>query len=415
MVSGFKRSVAICAAGTALIALASCGAPGAKFSYKSARAPEASGKEYFPEDKYGVKASPRITEKRSRLKRGGGRSQVGKPYKVAGKWYHPKKDPNYSKVGKASWYGDAFHGRLTANGEIYDMTHLSAAHPTMPLPSYARVTNMANGASVIVRVNDRGPFAHNRIIDLSSKAADLLDYKSDGVATVKVDYVGPAPIDGERTETLMASYNPGRATPATGLSGVMLAMAESGRTPSVVGIRRPEGGLPGVASVNAYAGQASMPVGSVVPAAYAPAGGPVFVLPDTVPVPTARPGTTLAAGEPVMALSYASKRVAAAADAFSLHDLSRASEVQSVKAALQRSGTSDAGPSIYVGTFGNRAAALAVANALKAHGRAQLQSFSAADSGSHVLTLRVGEGQDPDAVLHAAWDAGASEAFFIRD
>ena len=126
-------------------------------------------------------------------------------------------------------------------------------------------------------------------------------------------------------------------------------------------------------------------------------------------------GTTLAAGEPVMALSYASQRVAAAADAFSLHDLSRASEVQSVKAALQRSGTSDAGPSIYVGTFGNRAAALAVANALKAHGRAQLQSFSAADGGSHVLTLRVGEGQDPDAVLHAAWDAGASEAFFIRD
>ena len=98
-------------------------------------------KEYFSESEYGVKASPRVSFKRSNPTRGGGRDQLGRPYKVRGKIYYPKEDKNYKKVGLASWYGDAFHGRLTANGEIYDMTHLTAAHPTMPLPSYARVTN----------------------------------------------------------------------------------------------------------------------------------------------------------------------------------------------------------------------------------------------------------------------------------
>ncbi len=112
----------------------------------------------------------------SRLPRGGGRDQLGKPYKVRGKWYYPKEDKSYRKVGAASWYGDAFHGRLTANGEIYDMTHLTAAHPTMPLPSYARVTNTKNGSSVIVRVNDRGPYArraHHRPVEAGRRDARL--------------------------------------------------------------------------------------------------------------------------------------------------------------------------------------------------------------------------------------------------
>ena len=136
---------------------------------------------------------------RSRMPRGGGRYQVGKPYQVKGKWYRPKEDPNYKAVGLASWYGSAFHGRLTANGEVYDMTHLTAAHPTMPLPSYARVTNLKNGSSVMVRVNDRGPFAHSRVIDLSKRAAELLDYQHTGLAKVKVEYVGRAPLDGRTT------------------------------------------------------------------------------------------------------------------------------------------------------------------------------------------------------------------------
>lgn len=126
----------------------------------------------------------------------------------------------YKKVGRASWYGEAFNGRLTANGEIYDMHSLTAAHPTMPLPSYARVTNLENGASVIVRVNDRGPFAADRVIDLSKQAATLLDYKNDGLADVKVEYVGRAPIEGNDSDFLMASYKPGNITPDT-----LLAMA----------------------------------------------------------------------------------------------------------------------------------------------------------------------------------------------
>ena len=121
----------------------------------------------------GVKASPRVVHK-GPVRKGGGRYQVGKPYKIAGKWYHPKEDPNYRASGKASWYGDAFHGRLTANGEVFDMHGLSAAHPTLPLPSYVRVTNPANGHAVVVRVNDRGPFHGNRVIDVSRAAATEL-------------------------------------------------------------------------------------------------------------------------------------------------------------------------------------------------------------------------------------------------
>lgn len=125
-------------------------------------------KEYFAESEYGVKASPRVISRNGRIQRGGGRDQLGKPYQVRGKWYYPKEDKRYAKVGLASWYGDAFHGRLTANGEVYDMTHLTAAHPTMPLPSYARVTNLKTGSSVIVRVNDRGPYHEGRIMTYRS-------------------------------------------------------------------------------------------------------------------------------------------------------------------------------------------------------------------------------------------------------
>ncbi|WP_425408788.1 septal ring lytic transglycosylase RlpA family protein [Hyphococcus sp.] len=120
--------------------------------------------------------------------------KIGKPYKVNGRWYHPKEDPDYVETGVASWYGTQFHGRLTANGEIFDMNLLSAAHTTMPLPSMAEVTNLANGRSVTVRVNDRGPFAHNRIIDMSREAARHLGFERDGVTRVRVRYKGPAPL-----------------------------------------------------------------------------------------------------------------------------------------------------------------------------------------------------------------------------
>lgn len=142
-------------------------------------------------------------------KKKSGRVIVGKPYQIKGKWYYPQHDPTYKRVGQASWYGSDFHGRLTANGEIYDMNLLTAAHPTMPLPSYARVTNLENGSSIIVRVNDRGPFMKDRIIDLSKRAAIILGYVNAGVTNVKVEYLAEAPVGYYDAAYLTASYVPG--------------------------------------------------------------------------------------------------------------------------------------------------------------------------------------------------------------
>lgn len=162
------------------------------------------GAELFTESAYGVAASP-LMALGPRIPRGGGYEKVGSPYLVKGKRYYPTTSPQPVQVGRASWYGKAFHGRKTANGEIYDMTHLTAAHKTMPLPSYARVTNTANGHSVIVRVNDRGPFSNDRVMDLSKRAAEILDYTRAGTANVKVEYVGPAPISGQDDLYLISS------------------------------------------------------------------------------------------------------------------------------------------------------------------------------------------------------------------
>ena len=114
--------------------------------------------------------------------------KVGEPYQVNGKWYYPKEDKNYRAVGTASWYGSEFHNRQTANGEIFDRHILSAAHPTLPLPSIVRVTNLNNGKTIQVRVNDRGPFKPGRIIDLSEAAAEELGFRDQGTARVKIQF-----------------------------------------------------------------------------------------------------------------------------------------------------------------------------------------------------------------------------------
>ncbi len=124
--------------------------------------------------KYGVSSSPRVVAMGEPVPKGGGTYRIGKPYTVGGRVYVPEEDPNYSEEGMASWYGDAFHGRLTANGEVFDMLSLTAAHPTLPISSYARVTNIRNGKSLIVRVNDRGPYHGNRLIDVSTKLPNSL-------------------------------------------------------------------------------------------------------------------------------------------------------------------------------------------------------------------------------------------------
>jgi rare lipoprotein A len=116
-----------------------------------------------------------------------------KPYQINGVWYYPKEDRDYNVVGVGSWYGEQFHNRRTANGEIFDMDIPSAAHKTLPLPSLVEVTNLDNGRRMIVRVNDRGPFVGDRVIDLSKAAAEELGYRRAGVAKVRVKYIGPAP------------------------------------------------------------------------------------------------------------------------------------------------------------------------------------------------------------------------------
>lgn len=143
--------------------------------------------------------------------------KVGAPYRQAGVLYEPKVDYHYDRVGWASWYGPGFHKRHTANGEIFDQNDLTAAHQTLPLPSVVRVTNLENGRSLIVRINDRGPFVKGRIIDLSKKAARLLGFKGRGVTRVRVQVleresreaaaasIGGPPMDGAPNEALPAA------------------------------------------------------------------------------------------------------------------------------------------------------------------------------------------------------------------
>ncbi|MEQ9518715.1 MAG: septal ring lytic transglycosylase RlpA family protein [Parvibaculum sp.] len=128
---------------------------------------------------------------------GGGVYKVGSPYQIAGRWYTPKEDERYDREGIASWYGPNFHGKPTANGEVFDQNLVTAAHPTLPMPIYARVTNLENGRSLIVRINDRGPFVADREIDLSRRSAELLGYLNKGTARVRVQYLRRAPLEGD--------------------------------------------------------------------------------------------------------------------------------------------------------------------------------------------------------------------------
>ncbi|WP_051011644.1 septal ring lytic transglycosylase RlpA family protein [Nitratireductor pacificus] len=367
-------------------------------------------KEYFAESEYGVKASPRVTSVRSNLPRGGGRYQVGKPYQIKGRWYHPAEDPDYKKVGMASWYGDAFHGRLTANGEVYDMTHLTAAHPTMPLPSYARVTNMKNGSSVLVRVNDRGPFAHNRVIDLSKRAAEMLDYTHSGIAEVQVEYVGRAPLEGQDDQYLLASYRPGGAAPdpSDGLpTGVMIAI--NGTTPTAT--------LPGVRAADAFASQPGLAPPAPLPVA---AGGEQAVLPALGPIVPDRPRTVSPAesdATDVALLSYADRRIWNASTPF---DAVLQPELTANAVAEWWNGRAMAGEEagqayLNAGSWTSRTEAEAQAERLKGVGRVALQSAVEPGGQTYFTVSVMPDGRmDLDRMLETAWAAGAQDAFVVR-
>ena len=311
--AGALRAMRLVAIPMMCAGLAACGTTG-KTEAKAGRS-----KEYFAESEYGVKASPRVVREGQPVPKGGGRYQVGQPYQVRGKWYQPKEDQDYNKVGLASWYGSAFHGRYTANGEVYDKYHLSAAHPTFPLPSYARVTNLENGSSILVRVNDRGPYSNGRIIDLSSKAAEMLDVKGKGTAKVRVQYAGKARMDGHDMPYLMASYIPkGSRVPAVEpagqiATGVMVASAApvADALPTAIPTFAERSFVSGdAAAITALA--APRPANAAVAAMEQFA-----LLPEIGPLPTERPDYVPVRGiDPNYAAAYAATAPTAAVEAF---------------------------------------------------------------------------------------------------
>jgi rare lipoprotein A len=156
-------------------------------------------------DPFAGKGSPHFAGN-GPMPKGGGKVHVGSPYQVAGRWFTPREQPGYDKTGTASWYGEAFHQRKTSNGEWFNMNDLTAAHATLPLPSYAKVTNLANGRSLIVRINDRGPFVDTRIMDLSKASATALGYKEQGMTQVRVQWIGMAPLN-DNGQNLLAMNN----------------------------------------------------------------------------------------------------------------------------------------------------------------------------------------------------------------
>jgi len=161
------------------------------------------------------------TDPSQRAAGGSGTYKVGTPYQIGGVWYYPKEDPFYNETGIASWYGHDFHGKLTANGEQYNMDALTAAHRTLPLPTIVRVTNLENGKSLRLRVNDRGPYARGRIIDVSRRAADLLGFQRNGTARVRVEYEGRGKVaDPMQSADLDPNHAPGSPMRAAPLSDV---------------------------------------------------------------------------------------------------------------------------------------------------------------------------------------------------
>jgi rare lipoprotein A len=159
--------------------------------------------------------------------------KVGTPYQVAGVWYYPQEQPSYDETGIASWYGSEFSGRLTADGELFDRAAISGAHPTLPMPSNVRVTNLENGKSIVVRVNDRGPYVNGRIIDLSEGGADLLGYRGKGTARVRVTYIGKADLHGP------GPASPAQDTPvevATAVSAAPTQIIAASLLPPIAGV-----------------------------------------------------------------------------------------------------------------------------------------------------------------------------------
>jgi rare lipoprotein A len=350
------------------------GAAGLLASCSFAPQQETATKEYFSPAIFGP-ASPKVVSAFAPVPKGGGRRMVGKPYEVAGKTYVPRDNDEYSAQGTASWYGRAFHGRQTANGEVYDVAGLTAAHKTLPLPSYARVTNLENGRSVVVRVNDRGPFAENRLIDVSRAAADMLGFRQKGTAHVQVDYVGPARMDGLDQRMLAASYRED-ALPPRGADRMFAANAQP-RTVQVAA--------------------ATVPQPRTSPAT------------DGLGALILRAGLVQSYAEPVHKTPAQS-----AAAALASHDLTTALTAAAERKARSLAAEQTPHTVIQLGTFGSADSAERLAADFSRFGRTETRT-SASPNGLPLQTVLVSldASQSPVMVLAAAQAAGLNGAFVL--
>ncbi len=411
---GFLRAAAlIVLAGV----LASCSGPSAKVGGSGTR-------EYFSSSVYG-KASPRVVHYGA-VPKGGGRYLVGAPYRVAGHTYIPRDNPNYSATGYASWYGSAFHGRRTANGEIYDVNGLTAAHPTLPLPSYVRVTNLENGRSMILRVNDRGPFKRDRLIDVSQRAADMLGFQGSGTAKVRVDYMGPAPLEGNDERKLLASYR----GPGSGQTGDMFA---SNTPPRAVN---------GGGQATLFATAPLRPVfGGGTNVAAAPPPKPV-TRPAAAPDPSEVDGTappmmllqyppTTGGDDPLAPLimrssfvtSFAEQPTASAAQQAAARlasgggggkaDLSAALARAAAAKAREIGGTAAPGTVVQLGTFGDPANADRLAANFSRFGEIRTRTETINGRALTVVSVALAASVSPAMVLDAASGAGLSGARIV--
>lgn len=380
----------------------------------------------FSPSVYGVSASTRVVQPGQAVPRGGGVHRIGRSYTVRGRTYHPRHDPSHDEVGIASWYGDDFHGRRTANGEIYNMYALSAAHRTLPMPSYVRVQNVANGRSVVVRVNDRGPFHGNRVIDVSKRVAQVLDLKNSGLGRVRVTYVGRADLSGNDDWLVTTVQDNGRpvpptqvaamapvpawaATPASGPTPTQLALqdrlAPAGPTP--IPVERPREQPVQVASL----APALVPV-SRMPAPQPPAAPiqtPAPALPPVVTQALAAPAPVPAAPPAPVPQPITIAAAAGAPMALAPMPLPRPAGVD----ARPASAATPTGAPIFVqvGSFRDPEQALRYRDALSRHGTAVVEPVNV--SGITFHQLRVGpfrEQARAEGVLREAQGLGATNA-----
>jgi len=286
----------------------------------------------------------------------GGKYKLGAPYEAGGMWYVPTEEPDYDQVGIASWYGDEFHGRATANGEQFDMHTASAAHTTLPLPSILEVTNLENGRKIRVRLNDRGPFKAGRLIDLSRGAAQELGFLEKGTAQVRVRYIGPAKLDGT-TEPLYVARND--------------VQSQFQPAPIPAAASAPPPPSPASASSFQIASQelpplAAAPAPRWTPPPYAPDPAPAPVPPPAEPTRVSAPVSTPVSAPPPPPPKSSPKPAA----------LKPAAKPPAPKPAAPRPGQ---GFAVQAGAFSDRARAEKVAGDLAKAGAAAVRPVEVAD------------------------------------